>query len=305
MCIEQAVKKSVILQQAIKISAVKKGEATHFALCNGKKIRYLIDLAGGKQRLSKNIAAYSNKLGLLMKLINLMPLKFFEMAGLGYFVNIELHSTIDKHIRKIDADGWNMIIGTYDEKQKLVIQSYKNNKSLATFIKIGNAATHEEMSTELCFLRKKRAYNSFQIPEVLGYEFADVGSPFNIQLTKEFVGEKVAPGVTVDIVRIYKEFSSEKKVFDSVEYEFSHGDFTPWNVKKNKDGYVVFDWEHCGMRVKGFDLLHYVVVPKIKLEGKELSQAVVEGVREVREYIPCFDIDKTLFETEYNSLRLE
>lgn len=42
---------SGILQQAVKIKRVNRKQATHFALCNGDKIRYLIALKGGKKRL--------------------------------------------------------------------------------------------------------------------------------------------------------------------------------------------------------------------------------------------------------------
>ena len=71
------------------------------------------------------------------------------------------------------------------------------------------------------------------------------------------VVDKVEPELTEDIVRIYEELAGQKKVIDGVECEFSHGDFAPWNIKKNGKQYTVFDWEHCGYRMKGFDLIHY------------------------------------------------
>lgn len=82
------------------------------------------------------------------------------------------------------------------------------------------------------------------------------GATFNIQITKEFVGDKVEPILTQEIVEIYEELSKDKKN----GLEFSHGDFAPWNLKRNGDKYTLFDWEHCGYRMPGFDLMHYATI---------------------------------------------
>ena len=47
----------------------------------------------------------------------------------------------------------------------------------------------------------------------------------------EFVGDKVEPILTQEIVEIYEELSKDKKN----GLEFSHGDFAPWNLKRNGD----------------------------------------------------------------------
>lgn len=94
------------------------------------------------------------------------------------------------------------------------------------------------------------------------------GATFNIQITKEFVGDKVEPILTQEIVEIYKELSKDKKN----GLEFSHGDFAPWNLKRNGDKYTLFDWEHCGYRMPGFDLMHYATIVQKVLNGKELSE---------------------------------
>ena len=92
---------------------------------------------------------------------------------------------------------------------------------------------------------------------------------------------------------------------DGTEYEFSHGDFAPWNIKKASDGYIVFDWEHCGYRVKGFDLMHYCVVSKMMLNGKSMKDAFNEGLEEICSFVPAFELDYELFKQEYEALRLE
>lgn len=289
---------SGILQQALKIEKVNRKQATHFALCNGDKIRYLIALDGGKKRLSKNISTYSGKLGLLMRLIESIPFSVLMIGKLGYYVRADLHSAIESQRKKTGTEHWNVIVGTYDEKQKLVMQCFNQNGD-AIFIKIGNRATDEEMHKEITFLREGRRYKIFDFPEMLTYCFMDKDNPFNIQVTKEFHGEKVDPTLTKDIVDIYQELSSEKKVMDGITYEKSHGDFTPWNLKKGDSRYVLFDWEHIGFKTPGYDLMHYVMTIEIALNGKSLTEAYDIAVKQVQNFIPDFNVNKNMVLAEY------
>lgn len=294
---------SNILQQAVKIEKVNRKKATHFVLCNGDKIRYLIALKGGKKRLSKNISAYSGKLGLLMRLLNYIPFSLLKTVKMGYFVKADLHSAIQGEVIKVHSQTWNMIVGTYDEKQKLVLQCFSKNKPLASFLKIGNQATETEMMSEIDFLELDHNYHSFKIPRILGCKKKDDECPFNLQITEEFVGNKVQPIINDDIIEIYREISKRKKVVYGLEYEFSHGDFAPWNIKKNASGYVVFDWEHCGYRIKGFDLMHYATIIEIVINGKSLTEACELGLSNILKFDPIFSIDMKAFKNEFQRLR--
>lgn len=296
---------SGILQRAVIIEKVNRAQASHFALCNADKIRYLIAIDGGRKRLSGNISTYSSKLGLLMKLLRYLPFSVLKKIKLGYYVKVNLHSAIEEEIQQLHSDAWNAIVGTYDEKQKLVLQCYSKNNQLATFVKIGNEATEKEMHAEIGFLKTRHTYRSFTIPTILGSKEKSVDCPFNLQITKEFVGKKVEPELTADIVKIYKEIAAQTKVIDGVEYEFSHGDFAPWNIKKNEKQYTVFDWEHCEYRVKGFDLMHYCIVTKVMLNGIALKMAFDESIDEIKRFVPDFEMEFTSFCNEYQSLRLQ
>lgn len=191
-----------------------------------------------------------------------------------------------------------MIIGTYDEKQKIVLQCF-NDLENADFIKIGNAATEKEMNAEISFLQQKRTYLTFDIPQLLGNVSRVDGAMFNIQITKEFVGGKVEPILTQEIVDIYKELSKDTRN----GLVFSHGDFAPWNLKKNGNRYILFDWEHCGYRMPGFDLMHYVTIIQKVLNGKELSEAFDEGLKNIHQFLPDFYIEKESFLIEFENLR--
>lgn len=294
---------SGILQQAVRIEKVDRVRASHFALCNGDKIRYLIAFEGGRKRLSSNISTYSGKLGLLMKLLDYIPFMVLNEIKLGYYVKVNLHNEIEKEICQLKPDAWNMIVGTYDEKQKLVLQCYWKDNPIASFVKIGNEATEKEMISEINFLKTGHDYQSFEIPIILGSKVMSEDCPFNMLVTKEFVGRKVAPELTTNIIEIYEEISSKKKIVDGIEYEFSHGDFAPWNIKRNRNQYMVFDWEHCGYRVKGFDLMHYVTIVEMDIYGKSLEEAFERGLEKINQLKPSFSIDKKAFLDEFRRLR--
>lgn len=296
---------SSILRQAVKIEKVNKKLATHFALCNGNKIRYLIALDDGKLRLSKNIATYSSKLGLLMKLLAYIPFSLLKVGKLGYFVKVCLHPAIQEEVQRMNCEAWNMIVGTYDEKQKLVLQCFNKKNLSASFVKIGNKATENAMRAEIKFLKSENHFCTFKIPKLLGYKTIGDKCPFNIQITEEFKGYKVKPEINEDIVKLYKELSKSKKAIDGAEYEFSHGDFAPWNLKRDGLEYVVFDWEHCGYRMKGFDLMHYATIIEMVINNQSMEMAFESGLLNVKKYIPEFCINKSEFLREFCKLRTQ
>lgn len=292
---------SGILRQAIEIKKVHKKNATHFVLCNGDRIRYIIDINDGKRRLSGNISTYSSKLSLLMKMLNLLPLSVFWVGRLGYFANVGLHIAVEQQRKATGTNAWNVIVGTYDEKQKIVLQCF-NKIGEATFIKIGNKATKTEMNTEIQFLREGRKYETFDLPVLMGSSLISQTNPFNIQITKEFHGVKAIPILTEEIVKIYEEVSSEKKEVNGMIYERSHGDFTPWNLKKLDGRYTLFDWEYTGFRTHGYDLMHFVMTIEIALNGRNISEAFEKALNEIRCFKPDFEVDRNATIIEYKKV---
>lgn len=86
---------SNIVSQVMKIENTNRKLATHFALCSGLHLRYLIDLDGGAKRLSENISTYSKKLSLLMQFINIIPFPILNLMKLGYFAKVELNKEVE------------------------------------------------------------------------------------------------------------------------------------------------------------------------------------------------------------------
>ena len=233
-----------------------------------------------------------------MQFINIIPFPILNQMKLGYFVKAELNKEVETCRQNTQKKHWNMIVGTYDEKQKIVLQCFNASEN-ADFIKIGNAATEKEMNAEISFLQQKRVYSTFDIPQLLGSISRADGATFNIQITKEFVGNKVEPILTQEIVEIYKELSRDKKT----GLEFSHGDFAPWNLKRNGDKYTLFDWEHCDYRIPGFDLMHYATIIEVVVGGKDFLEAFESGLENIKKYFPDFDINKDEFFEEFRKLR--
>lgn len=289
---------SGILQQALTLHPCAAGRATHFALCNGGCIRFLICLRGGAARLSRNVAAYGGKLQWLMRLLPLLPWRLLKAARLGYFVQATLHPQVQELVPQ--GAAWNMLVGTYDPRQKLVLQCFTPAENRCIFIKIGNAASAPQMEAEIDFLRRAATPQSFALPQWADCRLLREGAAFNLLVTKEFSGVKVPPVLTEDIYRICREISALRT--DGAGQCFSHGDFAPWNIRRDAAGYTVFDWEHCALRPAGYDLVYYTVIAEIALNGKRFDAAFESGLAAARRFEPQLQMDKAEFYRCFSSV---
>ncbi len=123
-------------------------------------------------------------------------------------------------------------------------------------------------------------------------------------IMEEFVGKKMVPRLTKEVFDIYHDIASDKKVIDGVECEFSHGDFAPYNIRKLGRQYMVFDWEYCGYRLKGFDIMHYALMTKVIYCRQSVEDAFDLGIRDIWKVEPDFTIDRELFMEELYNLRI-
>lgn len=285
---------SPILSQVAEIEPCAPSCATHFALCNGRRLRYLISTEGGCRPLVRSVASYGGKLALLMRLLPLLPYRLLAAVHLGFFAKVKLHAAVQNVMPQ--GASWNMLVGTYDAKQKLVIQAFPTEGGDCRFIKIGNEATEAQMTAEMRFLQKFRTrFHRVQLPELLSAVYRAEGAPFNIQVTREFRGSKVPAELTEDIVDVYREIAGETQRIDGQDCEFSHGDFAPWNLRLTDKGYIVFDWEHCGMKPCGYDLLYFGVVMRLACHGMTFDAAYAATLTDIRRFIPDFAMEKDLF----------
>ena len=285
---------SSIIDEVICLEKEKIKISTHFAFCVNRKIRYLISIKGGKKKIATNLSSYSKKHFLLMKLFIFLPLGLLKTMKLGYFVQARFCDEIDTYIKSVVKNEfscahyqWNMIIGTYDNKQKLVVQCFDKRQS-AVFLKIGNQNTAKEMLTEIDFLYSNPQYKTFDVPIVINKRQISDEYRFNIQVSKEFSGDKVAPVMNKDMYEIFNEITNSKdiKMVDGVPKYFSHGDFTPWNLKVQNGKYTLFDWEHCGMRFYGFDYIHFIYKIEILLNKTPSDKAIRIAIKELKKINP-------------------
>lgn len=288
---------SGILEEALKLFPCLSGEATHFVLCHGEKMKFLIELKGGIAKLRKNIAPYNKKLTLLLKLLPILPWKALQKVGLGYFARVELHPQIESYI---PADSkWNVLVGTYDEVQKLVFQCYTTDDKPCTFIKVGNKGSDIQMQREIEFLRKKQSFSTFRTPTLLGSSLLSEGCAFNIQATKELSGKKVPPVLTEELFRIATEIAGPTIMKDGTAYSFSHGDFAPWNIRKDQDAHTVLDWELCGLRPVGYDAAYFIIMADIALNKRNFDEAFQNAEEQLQRLSPNLKLDKALIQQEF------
>lgn len=286
---------SGILEDVLHYRACRKAQASHFVLCNGARMRYLISLNGGTAYLVRSVAAYGGKLAFLLRLLRFIPFQLLRLVRLGYYVQADLHPAVNEVIPP--TCHWNMLIGTYDEKQKIVLQCFSRKAPDSTFVKVGNEATEKEMNAEISFFCDAACSGRLmELPGLLSYRLRRDGHPFNLLVTREFHGRKVVAELTKDICSLWREIADIKRENRGGDlYEFSHGDFTPWNLRYTGTRYIVFDWEHCGMKPYGYDLMYYAVVLRLACKGMGFEEAYADSLADIRRYIPDFEMDKQLF----------
>lgn len=290
-------KGSGIVEEALKIAPCQANNATHFILCHGSRIKFIIELKYGITKLQKTIATYNKKLTLLVKLLPILPWKILQKVGLGYFARVELHQQIESYIPA--ESKWNVLVGTYDEVQKLVFQCYTTVDKPCTFIKVGNKRSDIQMQREIEFLRKRHSFSTFRTPTLLGSALLSEGCAFNIQVTKEHGGKKVPPVLTEELFRIATEIAGPPIMKDGTAYSFSHGDFAPWNIRKDQDTHTVFDWELCGLRPVGYDAAYFIIMADIALNKCNFDEAFQNAAEQLQRLAPNLKLDKALIQQEF------
>ncbi len=283
---------SGILQEALTIVRCDRKEATHFVIQHGNRLKFLIDLESGIGYLKRTIAAYDIGLILLLRLISFIPKRLLIHAKLGFFANVKLHPTIAEHVPS--KSSWNILVGTYDSAQKIVLQCFSSLNNDCVYIKVGNKGSQVQMERETQFLKNAKNYNTFAVPTLLTSESIQDGSPFSIQVTKGFNGNKVPLKMTAEIFRISKEIVGNSIDVNGEPHTFSHGDFAPWNIRKDGDTYTVFDWEHCGLRPEGYDVVYFCLMIEIALHHLTFDIAYDRAIKTVKHFNPDLRPNKEL-----------
>lgn len=292
---------SPILSQVAAIEPCAPACATHFALCNGRKLRYLIATEGGCRPLVRSAASYGGKLAMLLRLLPLLPYRVLAAAHLGFFARARLHAAVQELLPQ--GASWNLLVGTYDAKQKLVVQAFPSHGGACHFIKIGNETTERQMTAEMRFLQESPTrFHCVQLPELLAVSYRAEGAPFNIQVTREFRGSKVPAELTEGIVAVYREIAGEAQLINGQLCEFSHGDFVPWNLRRTDRGYIVFDWEHCGIKPRGYDLVYFGVVMRLACHGMTFDAAFDASLADLHRFVPDITMEKELFHRLFTSV---
>lgn len=307
-------------ETAVKCRPVKQSKSTHLAIVNTGNIRYLISNKKGlrnrsRRVLASNISSYSKKLGMLMHMLEFVPDCALKFAHLGRSISVELPKEIFSVMREVLENRWpskdwgyNIIVGSYVEKQKIVIQCFTSDDAdVAVYFKICSDNARVEIENETNYLKAPIQSKLFQNPKLCYSSLQKDGAKYNIQVTEEFSGSKVTPELTQEIYQLFKEIASFQmyEAEDGRKIAFSHGDFVPWNLKHTEKGYIIFDWEYCGMRFYGFDLIHYLWQIHNKLMGQTEKEAIRESIKIAKQYDEylCSLTDEYIEEQYFMELR--
>lgn len=286
-------------ETAVKCKTVKQNKSSHLAIVNDGNIRYLISNKKGLRNrarcvLANNIASYSSKLGMLMRMLEFIPDWVLKYAHLGRSLSVELPQEVVSAMHRVIKKRWpnkewdyNIIVGSYVEKQKIVIQCFTSDVTdAAVYFKVCSDNAKAEIENETNYLKSPIQSKHFQNPKLCYSVLQKDGAKYNIQVTEEFRGEKVAPELTQEIYQLFQEIASFRmyEAENGKKIAFSHGDFVPWNLKHTENGYIIFDWEYCGMRFYGFDLIHYLWQIHNKLMGQDEKEAIRESIKIAKQY---------------------
>jgi len=277
-----------VLDLLEKQTCVRNDEWTHISILNKDKVRYYIARKNNaRNNLVKTLNSYSIKHNLFRKLITLAPVSILKKANMINFVKLSLDKRIEDFVNEniMQSDyAYNVIIGTYGKHQKIVLQIF--GEWGTGYCKIGNESTSKQMSTEIEFLKcvNSREFSVLVLPTYINSCEID---GVNMLITKEFNGKKVYPDLNDEIYALFKEVILIKSPIvgdDGIIVTFSHGDFAPWNMKKQKGKIILFDWEYCGMRFYGFDLIHFVYQIEKLLKNKDHNTAINNAIVKVKRY---------------------
>lgn len=289
---------SGILQEALEIAECSRREASHFAIKHKDRIKFLVELTSGTTHLCQTVAAYNSRLAILMRLLPVIPLALLRMAKLGYYAKVNLHPSVEAMVPK--RHRWNILVGTYDSTQKIVLQCFCPTKKLCTFVKVGNRGSADQMENEITYLRNFQKSDLFYTPNLLGACLLSEGADFNIQVTEEFRGAKIPPALTKELCCIATEIAGESIDINGVPHTFSHGDFAPWNIRRVGARHIVFDWEHCGLRPEGYDVAYFIIMTEVALNKLDFDSAFQRAKDTLRQLIPALKLDKEQIRKEFS-----
>ena len=191
-------------------------------------------------------------------------------------------------------------LGTSGPEQKITAVGIHNNQPI--FVKYAKSeVAKKNVMNEHTALQKLKEF-SF-VPKVVRY-FSDEKQVFLV--TSAFEGNRIQglhlsdeifdTIVTITKIRGVNRKSETSELLES----FSHGDFCPWNLM-DKDGKIlVYDWEHSGNYLLGYDLFTFIFQPKFILKkGGSIDKILIENLDKVHAYFRLFEVENW---TEYLSV---
>ncbi|WP_088013313.1 hypothetical protein [Gottfriedia acidiceleris] len=267
-----------------------KNESTHVLILFKGKFKYFISNdKNGDKYLNNALVSYSMKHNLFKYIMKLIPDKLKVKIGIAKYVKLSFNEAVSKEIAlfnslKSEKLNFNVLVGTYGKHQKLVLQLF--DQGVINYHKIGTQNSSNQLINEIEFLDK---YDNLigQIMKLPKLISSEIKSKIFLMSTSEFNGKRVYPKFNRKIYLLFKDVTSIKEIKkdqNGVYMAFSHGDFAPWNMRKIDDKILLFDWEYCGFRFYGFDMIHYIYQIETLLNKREHEVALKIAIKSVKKY---------------------
>jgi hypothetical protein len=255
---------------------------SHVVVTQSGEVRYIIHNSSvGKKAFLRTFRPYSKlkKLfGQFIKICSIGSLKFIKGFSTA---TVRLNEDILKYLATLDIESeiFNILIGTYDEFQKIIIQILCNGSIY--YLKVGDSSSLTLMLSEIGFLKEGLSFTNFDVPK---YVSSKTSKNQNILVTEHFEGKKQQSIFDKKIFKCWEEICNlyEFKEEKGIRMAFSHGDFTPWNIILRDGKPLIYDWEYCGYRFYGFDIIHYNFQVERLINGNSTSEALEMAIDKVK-----------------------
>jgi aminoglycoside phosphotransferase len=180
-------------------------------------------------------------------------------------------------------------IGTEGIEQKATI--VVSNKIENRFIKFAQKEKARELveneSKTLLFLKEKAKLNSAKIlnshsSDSISYIITDLIDGEKVKITK----------INQQILSLVIQVSKLEQTNLDLKYTFSHGDFCPWNMLKNKQQEIVLiDWEMAGLKPLGYDFFTFIFQTNFLLKPNiSIDKILHENSIYINKYFNNFQI---------------
>ena len=164
------------------------------------------------------------------------------------------------------------------------------NKLQNKFLKFSNKPTSIDLiKNEAKTLQKLADKTPTLSPNLVAHENT---TNYSYLITNVIDAKKNKSSIlTENIFNFLKLLSEDCFIKSNLMYAFSHGDFCPWNILKNKENSLLLvDWEMADYKPLGYDLFTFIFQTNFLLNNKKVKTILSENKSYILKYFNSFGI---------------